>query len=112
MWEITHCYYNALNTTPGTMLDLWYFFPSHLISAEHSTQIHTVKEKVTQDFTVWICVEYSAGIKWLGKKYQRSNIVTVNQGYTNPTVGYFFNISKCKYEYIKLLVGYQYPRFR
>ena len=35
-----------------TMLDLWYFFPSHLISAEHSTQIHTVKEKVTQDFTL------------------------------------------------------------
>ena len=35
---------------------------------------------------------------------------TVNQGYTNPTVGYFFNISKCKYWYIKLLVGYQYPR--
>ena len=38
------------------------------------------------------------------------NRLTVNQGYTNPTVGYFFNISKCKYWYIKLLVGYQYPR--
>ena len=31
---------------------------------------------MTQDFTVWICVKYSAGIKWLGKKYQRSDIVT------------------------------------
>ena len=28
------------------------FFPSHLIPAEHTTQIHTVKERVTQDFTV------------------------------------------------------------
>ena len=57
------------------MSDLWYFFPSHLIPAEYSTQIHTVKSCVTFSFTVWICVECSAEIKWLGKKYQRSNIV-------------------------------------
>ena len=60
------------------MSDLWYFFPSHLIPAEHTTQIHTVKERVTQDFTVWIWVVCSAGIKWLGKKYQRSNTVPCN----------------------------------
>ena len=66
---------NIIFTLGPTMLDLWYFFPSHLIPAEHTTQIHTVKSCVTLSFTVWIWVVCSAGIKWLGKKYQRSDIV-------------------------------------
>ena len=40
-----------------------------------ATAIHTVKSCVTLSFTVWIWVVCSARIKWLGKKYQRSDIV-------------------------------------